>query len=323
MSFIKTKRLKPDAAGIAQAAQMLRAGELVAFPTETVYGLGADATDGQAVARIYEAKGRPSFNPLIAHVPDLDTAKMLAVFNEAALTLSKALWPGPLTLVLPKQPNCPVSELATAGLDTIAIRCPAHPLAQSLLKAAERPIAAPSANPSGTVSPTTAPHVLDGLTGRIEAVLDGGVCTVGLESTILSVSDQITLLRPGGLELEQIEQETGLSVTQTAQTSTISAPGQLASHYAPSAHLTLNQSTCPRDALWLGFGPMPPATTGLTLSRSSNLREAAANLFATLRRLDEICQETGTTQIAAAPIPQTGLGLAINDRLTRAAAPRP
>ncbi len=307
---------------VAQAADLLCDGHLVAFATETVYGLGADATNGTAVAQIYAAKGRPQFNPLIMHVPSLEAARSLATFSPLAEKLAAAFWPGPLTLVLPRSTNCPVSTLACAGLDTIALRCPAHPQARQLLTKANRPIAAPSANPSGAISPTSAAHVLDGLSGKIAAVLEGGPCEVGLESTILSVTDTATLLRPGGLTSESIEALLGHPL-KTPQTAEITAPGQLASHYAPNTKLTLNATKPIPGNLWLGFGSMPNTATGLNLSQTSNLTEAAANLFDHLRRLDAIASKNGHSQINAAPVPNTGLGLAINDRLKRAAAPKP
>jgi len=310
MSPAATKRIAPTPAGISEAAALLRDGSLVAFPTETVYGLGADATNGRAVAAIFTAKNRPSFNPLIVHVPDLAAAEALVVFSQTARDIAQAFWPGPLTLVLPVRPDV-VSDLVTAGLPTLAIRIPAHPLAQELLRLADRPIAAPSANPSGAISPTTADHVANGLNGKIAAILDGGACEVGLESTILGFDPEPTLLRPGGLPQEALEAALR-SPLRIAQPQTPTAPGQLASHYAPDASVRLNITQT--DGTLLGFGPMECT---LNLSPSGDLTEAATNLFAYLRQLDE-----STDRIDVAPIPETGLGRAINDRLRRAAAPR-
>lgn len=304
------------------AADLLRQGALVAFPTETVYGLGGDATNGTAVAGIFAAKGRPQFNPLICHVPDLDAAQELAQFDEAALTLARAFWPGPLTLVLPSRGR--VSALVSAGLDTVALRVPAHPLAQDLLRQVGRPVAAPSANPSGRISPTTADHVAQGLTGHIAAILDGGACPVGLESTIIGAGG--VLLRPGGLDPDQIAQVLGQPLS-TAVKGKITAPGQLSSHYAPVQPIRLNVTDPAPQEAFLGFGPsfspsfgpiLGPGQAALNLSPTGDLAEAAANLFDHLHRLDAMGQP-----IAVAPVPQTGLGLAINDRLRRAAAPRP
>lgn len=304
------QRLVSDTAGIDTAGGILSAGGLVAFPTETVYGLGADARDGQAVARIYAAKGRPDFNPLIVHVPDLETARRYGTFDADMLRLAQAFWPGPMTLVVPLAPDHGLSPLVTAGLDSVGLRVPAHPLAQQLLRAFGGPIAAPSANPSGRISPTTADHVLAGLGKRIDAVLDGGACAVGLESTIVG-GTPLALLRPGGVAQEAIEAITGPLAAPMDQ---ITAPGQLASHYAPRGSVRLNaQGAQPGEAL-LGFGPMPCT---LNLTETSDLIEAAANLFGHLHHLDSLGQP-----IAVAPIPETGLGRAINDRLRRAAAPR-
>ncbi len=310
MNPVSTQRLAATPQGIADAAALLQKGALVAFPTETVYGLGADATNGQAVARIFEAKNRPSFNPLIVHVPDLDAAKPLVELPQTAQDIAQAFWPGPLTLVLPVKPGA-VSDLVTAGLPTLAIRIPAHPLAQALLRKAGRPIAAPSANPSGAISPTTADHVAAALTGKIAAILDGGPCDVGLESTILGFAPIPTLLRPGGLPQEALEAALGHPLS-THQPDMPNAPGQLASHYAPDAKVRLNVTET--EGTLLGFGPVKGT---LNLSPGGDLTEAAANLFAYLHRLD-----SGTDTIHVAPIPETGLGRAINDRLRRAAAPR-
>jgi L-threonylcarbamoyladenylate synthase len=314
-----TRVLQADAAAIAAAAACLAAGGLVAFPTETVYGLGADACNGEAVARLYAAKGRPAFNPLIAHVGSVAAARQLAVFNADAERLAAAFWPGPLTLVLPRRLDCPVAELALAGLDSLALRVPAHPLAQALLAAFGGPIVAPSANRSGHVSPTGAAHVLADLRGRIDMLLDGGPCPVGVESTIVGCLDGPTLLRPGGVAREAIERVLGRALRVPAPAAPL-APGMLASHYAPKAQLRLNAHEARDGEALLAFGPNVPAAGGMTLNLSArdDLVEAAANLFAHLRALDA----SGTKAIAVMPVPNEGLGEAINDRLARAAAPR-
>lgn len=314
-----TLALPPDAAGIARAAALLRAGGLVAFPTETVYGLGGDATCDAAVAGIYAAKGRPSHNPLIVHVPDLAAAERLAEFDAPARALAAAFWPGPLTLVLPLRPDAGLSPRITAGHTRVALRVPAHPLARALLRACARPLAGPSANPSGKVSPTTAAHVLQGLSGRIAAVLDGGPCPVGVESTILAPGTPTELLRPGGLPAEAIARVLGAAPLRPADAARPVAPGQLASHYAPEAALRLDAAAPEPGELWIGFGPCPGAD--LSLSETGDLAQAAARLFATLREADRRAGPGG--RIAVAPVPATGLGAAINDRLARAAAPRP
>jgi L-threonylcarbamoyladenylate synthase len=320
-----TRVLGADATGIAEAARCLAAGGLVAFPTETVYGLGADATDGAAVARLYAAKGRPSFNPLIAHVADIAAARELAMFDDAAERLAAAFWPGPLTLVLRKRAGCPVSDLATAGLDTIAVRVPDHPVAREILRAFGRPVVAPSANRSGHVSPTTAAHVLGDLRGRIELILDGGATSVGVESTIVACLEQPALLRPGGVPREALERALRLPLAEAPQRDGDAplAPGMLASHYAPRARLRLDaREVRPGEAL-LAFGPqlVPGAAQALrvlNLSPRGDLVEAAANLFSHLRALDAL----NAPSIAAMTVPNQGLGEAINDRLARAAAPR-
>jgi L-threonylcarbamoyladenylate synthase len=320
-----TRVLQAGSEAARAAAQCLAAGGLVAFPTETVYGLGADATDGAAVARVYAAKGRPAFNPLIAHVADLVAARKLARFDDTAARLAQAFWPGPLTLVLPKAPGCPVSDLATAGLDSIAVRVPDHPVAHALLEAFGKPVVAPSANRSGHVSPTTAAHVLADLRGRIDLVVDAGSTAVGVESTIVACIGEPTLLRPGGLPREAITALLGHPLQETALLQAVEedeaplAPGMLASHYAPKARLRLEAtSVAPGEAL-LAFGPAPEHSGAmLNLSLRGDLVEAAANLFSHLRALDA----TGATAIAVMPVPQQGLGEAINDRLRRAAAPR-
>ena len=308
----QTQRLTPSE--IATAAQILKDGRLVAFPTETVYGLGADARNNMAVASIFAAKSRPHFNPLIVHVADIAAVEEIAELSESARALASAFWPGPLTLVLPRRADSSLSDLVTAGLDTVAIRVPAHPLARKLLAEFNGPVAAPSANPSGKISPTTADHVLEGLSGKIAAVLDGGPCGVGLESTIIGFKNGPVLLRSGGLPVEAIEAALGTKVAQNSD-NTITAPGQLKSHYAPSAKLRLNAETPETGEAWLGFGHHEFTTPSLNLSENHDLTEAAANLFAHMRALDKI-----STKIAVAPIPFTGLGLAINDRLERAAS---
>jgi L-threonylcarbamoyladenylate synthase len=310
-----TETLQDNPTDLARAADLLAQGELVAFPTETVYGLGADALNDLAVARIFKAKNRPQFNPLIIHVGNIEMAKSIARFENAALQLAGAFWPGPLTLVLPLKANANLAPLVSAGLDTVAIRVPMHPLAQSLLAKFGGPIAAPSANPSGKISPTNADHVYEGLHGQIAAVFDGGPCPVGLESTIIGFEPAPTLLRPGGLPAEVIEQCLGFPLLQPPAQATPNAPGQLASHYAPNSALRLNvTSRIPGEAL-LGFGTVD---CDLNLSPSGDLTEAAANLFHHLRKLDA----QNPAGIAVSPVPDHGLGRAINDRLKRAAAPR-
>jgi len=314
--MLKTEVLPCDEHGVVRAAELLRTGALVAFPTETVFGLGGDAADRAAVARIFEAKGRPRFNPLIAHVPDAAAADELVRLDARGERLAEAFWPGPLTLVAPLRRGARVADLATAGLSTLAVRAPAHPIAQALLRAVGRPVAAPSANPSGRVSPTCAEHVLDGLSGRIDAVMDGGRCAIGLESTIVGLgSGGAALLRPGGIPVEEVEDVLGVRLERPD--GKIIAPGQLASHYAPQAPMRLDADAPTPGEVYLGFGADPPGE--MTLSARGDLAEAAANLFAALRRMDALA--SGRT-IAVAPIPDHGLGLAINDRLRRAAAPR-
>jgi L-threonylcarbamoyladenylate synthase len=324
-----TRVIKADSEAAAAAARCLAAGGLVAFPTETVYGLGADAQDGIAVARLYDAKGRPAFNPLIAHVPDLGAARKLARFDAMAERLATALWPGPLTLVLPKAQSCAVAELATAGLDSVAVRVPDHPVARGILAAFGRPVVAPSANRSGHVSPTTAQHVLADLRGRIDLIVDGGATPVGVESTIVSCLGEPALLRPGGVPRAAIEDVLGHALAEAPSQDGADegeaplAPGQLASHYAPRTALRLDAtSVAPGEAL-LAFGTQAPAGATpvrmLNLSSRGDLIEAAANLFSHLRVLDA----AGACAIAVMPVPHEGLGEAINDRLTRAAAPRP
>jgi L-threonylcarbamoyladenylate synthase len=308
-----------DDAAIEDAARILRRGGLVAFPTETVYGLGADATNGTAVARIFEAKGRPRFNPLIVHVRDLAAAEKFVEFRDEARKLAEHFWPGALTLVLPRKPDSGLSELVSAGLDTVALRVPAHPIAQRLLAAAEIPIAAPSANASGEVSPTSADHVRRSLGEKVELILDGSTTQLGLESTIIGFDgERPVLLRPGSVPRDAIEAVVG-PLAQHSE-GKISSPGRLRSHYAPSAKLRLNaKDVKPGEAL-LAFGPAAPAGVRVVrnLSPKGDLVEAAANLFAMLRELDAM----DVSAIAVMPIPDSGLGEAINDRLRRGAAPK-
>ncbi|MCZ8142872.1 MAG: L-threonylcarbamoyladenylate synthase [Acetobacteraceae bacterium] len=322
-----TRRLGADQ--VAEAARLLRAGELVAFPTETVYGLGADARNGRAVAAVFEAKGRPHFNPLICHFPDAESAFAEVIADDRARALAAAFWPGPLTLVLPRRAECRIDLLAGAGLDTLAVRVPAHPLALELLRAAAIPVAGPSANRSGAVSPTTADHVLEGLSGRIAAVLDGGACDVGVESTVLDLAmGGAALLRPGGVPVEAIEAVIGkvsrpLPISAAEKTRTLRSPGMMLSHYAPTLPVRLGAVDVVADEALLAFGPpLPGAGLVWQLSETGDLLEAAARLFAGLRHLDAEGGQRGLTRIATMPIPESGLGAAINDRLARAAAPR-
>lgn len=304
---------------IEQAAEILRRGGLLAFATETVYGLGADACNGTAVAGVYGAKGRPAFNPLIIHLPDLAAAERFGVFSPLARKLAEAFWPGPLSLVVPVRGGAGLSSLVTAGLDTVAIRVPAHDGARALLAAFGGPVAAPSANPSGGISPTRMSHVLDGLDGKIDGVLDGGDCDVGLESTILLAGEEVALLRAGGVTVEDVEAVLGQTVARPEDPNTPKSPGQLASHYAPDAKVRINATEPRADEVLIGFGAASGAD--LNLSEAGDLAEAASNLFDMLRQADELARQNGHT-IAVAPVPLKGLGLAINDRLTRAAADR-
>ncbi len=325
-----TQRLLDDAAGIARAAELLRSGELVAFGTETVYGLGADATDTRAVASVFDAKGRPHFNPLICHYPDADAAFRHVVASAEARALAERFWPGPLTLVLPRRVTCPVALLAGAGLDTLAVRVPMGATALELLRQVGRPVAAPSANRSGEVSPTTAAHVLAGLDGRIAAVLDSGDCAVGVESTVLDLAaGRPFLLRPGGAAIADIEAVIGpfgRGITPLAAEAprTLRSPGLLVSHYAPRLPVRLDAATAGAQEALLAFGPAPAgAVCVFQLSAGRDVVEAASRLFAGLRWLDAEGARLGLAGIAAMPVPLEGLGLAINDRLQRAAAPRP
>ena len=325
---LTTPILPANEAAVASAARCLAEGGLVAFPTETVYGLGADATNPQAIARLYQAKGRPAFNPLIAHVSDLEAGMRLARFDARAIALARAFWPGPLTLVLPKTKDCPVADLATAGLDTIAIRVPAHPVAREILRAFGGPVVAPSANLSGHVSPTTAAHVQSDLAGRIDLIVDGGAVAVGVESTIVGCFDAPMLLRPGGVPRGEIERVLGRTLLQPPEdadsvTDQPLAPGMLASHYAPRTRVRLNAERVEAGEALLAFGSgaipgVDAATVVMNLSARGDLNEAAANLFGYLRALDT----SGARAIAVMPVPHHGLGEAINDRLRRAAMGR-
>jgi L-threonylcarbamoyladenylate synthase len=313
MESLLSKTMPADARAIARAADLLRDGKLVAFPTETVYGLGADAQNGKAVAGIFAAKGRPRFNPLIVHVLDMAEAERHAVFSNMARTLAEKFWPGALTLVLPRRAGTSLSELVSAGLETVAIRVPAHPIAAALLQEGKLPIAAPSANLSGRISATTAAHVAAALNQNVDLILDGGAAPLGLESTIVGFdASSCVLLRPGAIARQAIEEIAG---PLRAADGAIRSPGQLESHYAPRAALRLNVRTKESGEILLGFGSSPEAA--LNLSPTGDLREAASNLFAMLHELDR-----RGCRIAVAPIPETGLGEAINDRLRRAAAPR-
>lgn len=296
---------------IADATTRLQAGELVAVPTETVYGLAADSTNAIAIANIYRTKGRPDFNPLIVHVPDIDAARKIAMFNDLAATLAEKFWPGPLTLVIPKTSDCPVTPAVTAGLDTIALRCPAHPLMQELLEASGLFLAAPSANKSGEISPTTAKHVERSLRSAVPLILDGGRCETGVESTIVAIRDEdYQILRPGPITKEDLQRIIGKPGI-AKQVSTIEAPGQLMSHYAPSKPVRINAKQSEPDEYHIGFGDIDGDDN---LSASGDLAEAATNLFAALHVADAAAK----AQIAVAPIPKSGIGAAINDRLKRA-----
>jgi len=315
MTVSPLRELQADAAGLDAAAAILRDGGLVAFPTETVYGLGADACNDRSVAGIFAAKDRPSFNPLIAHFPNRVVAENYCEFNDIAARLADVFWPGPLTLVLPLRPQSGISSLVTAGLQTLAIRVPDHPVAAGLLGRFGGPVAAPSANPSGRISPTTAAHVKDGLAHKINALVDGGPCQVGLESTIIRCVGTPALLRAGGVPVEAVEVCLGQPLQQPSDPATPQSPGQLASHYAPNGSVRLNVVRPEKDEILLGFGQVDAV---LNLSPSGDVTEAAARLFDCLHQLDAM----GAVRIAVSPIPDIGLGQAINDRLRRAAAPR-
>ncbi|GLV20673.1 threonylcarbamoyl-AMP synthase [Sphingobium sp. TomMM35A] len=299
---------------LREAALLIRAGEPVAVPTETVYGLAADATDDSAVAAIYSAKGRPSFNPLIVHVADQEMAERLAVFSPVADRLASRFWPGALTMVLPVREGSGLSSLVTAGLPTVALRLPAHPAMRALIRESHRPLAAPSANRSGAISPTRAEHVLASLNGKVRLILDEGPTSEGLESTIAAPEeDRIRLLRPGPVTAAMLEEASGLPVEVGAEKARIEAPGQLESHYAPSKPVRLNALRAEKDEYLIGFGLMP---CNLNLSPDADVQEAAANLFAALH----VADASAASHIAVAPIPDEGIGVAINDRLRRAAA---
>jgi L-threonylcarbamoyladenylate synthase len=325
---LTTPILPANEAAVASAARCLAQGGLIAFPTETVYGLGADAANPAAIARLYQAKGRPAFNPLIAHVSDLAAGQKIARFDATATALAQAFWPGPLTLVLPKSRDCPVADLATAGLDTVAVRVPAHPVARAILRAFGGPVVAPSANLSGHVSPTTAEHVHHDLAGRIDLIVDGGAVNVGVESTIVGCFEAPMLLRPGGLPRAEIERVLGRALMQPPEDADNDsgqplAPGMLASHYAPRTRVRLNAGQIEAGEALLAFGPslvpgVETAVTVMNLSARGDLNEAAANLFGYLRALDS----KGARAIAVMPVPHHGLGEAINDRLRRAAVDR-
>ncbi|AKS47436.1 translation factor SUA5 [Octadecabacter temperatus] len=315
MNNVTTEVFAADDAGLSSAACVLEQGGLVAFPTETVYGLGVDARDSDAVARLYQAKGRPSFNPLIVHVASLEIAEKYVVFDAVARSLAQAFWPGALTLVLPLRLDAGISPLVTAGLDTLAIRVPDNSVAQGLMAAFDGPIAAPSANPSGQVSPTKFTHVQSQMAGRINGIVDGGDCGVGLESTIVATQPVPTLLRAGGLPAEALEAALGDTLALAGETTAPSSPGQLASHYAPKGTVRLNAVDVEPDETLLGFGAIEAT---VNLSPSGDLVEAAAALFDALHQLNAL----GAEKIAVSPIPDNGLGRAINDRLRRAAAPR-
>ena len=311
----RTRILPANEASIAQAAAMIRRGLPVAVPTETVYGLAGDATSGEAVAAIYTAKGRPSFNPLIVHVGSIASAETVALLSPIAHRLATAFWPGPLTMVLPRVSGAPIAGLVTAGLETIAVRIPAHPVMRALIEAVGRPLAAPSANASGSISATRAEHVAHSLDGRIELVLDGGASKVGIESTIVAVEeDRLRLLRPGSVTVGMLRDAVGVPV-ETMGDGRIEAPGQMLSHYAPSKPLRLDATTAEPGEYLIGFGPV---LGRISLSARGDLTEAAARLFDLLHEADRSEEDA----IAIAPIPDEALGLAINDRLKRAAAPR-
>ncbi|MEI4484707.1 L-threonylcarbamoyladenylate synthase [Frigidibacter sp. MR17.14] len=318
---LETRSLAPTTEGLDEAARLLAAGALVAFPSETVYGLGGDARQDAACAAIYAAKGRPQFNPLIVHLADVAAVARYAVMDDRARALAAAFWPGPLTLVLPRREEAGLSPLVSAGMATVAVRVPAHPLTRRLLQTFGGPLAGPSANPSGRVSPTRAEHVLEGLAGRIAAVLDGGPCAVGVESTIVGLAEGAPqLLRPGGVPVEAIEAVLGQPLVAGGSAEAPTAPGQLSSHYAPGAAVRLGVTRPDAGEIWVGFGP-DCAGADLSLSETGDLTEAAARLFHMLREADRLAGQGG--RIAFAPVPDTGLGRAINDRLGRAAAPRP
>ncbi|WP_438994160.1 L-threonylcarbamoyladenylate synthase [Pseudemcibacter sp.] len=316
----KSRIYKPTAEAISMASDILKKGEVVSFPTETVYGLGADATNSDAVAKIFSAKNRPSFNPLIIHLPNTQMVEKYVELSQLTKDLSNIFWPGPFTMVLPLKKNSGISTLITAGLETVAIRVPSHPVAHTLLNEFNGPIAAPSANKSGQISPTTAQHVDQEFGDELELIIDGGPCDNGLESTIVKVVyDQLTILRPGNVTVEEIQEKIEVKiVTDTQPTDNPIAPGQLKSHYAPNANVRLNVINPEMNEAYLAFGDTNQVENMLNLSPSGDLEEAASNLFSMMRSLDQLNLKT----ISVAPIPKSGVGVAINDRLERAAAPK-
>ena len=312
---MQTKIFNTSRHDLSKASELIKSGGTLAFPTETVYGLGADATNKLAVAKIFQAKGRPSFNPLIIHCFSIEQIKTFAMWSAEAQTVADKFWPGPLTMVLPLSPNSQISSLALAGLQTVAIRMPNHSVAQSILKLANKPIAAPSANPSGAVSATKAQHVISRLNGKIEGIISGNSSKIGLESTIISFLPEPSILRFGAIDETDISEILGLDLKTKRKDAKITAPGQLSSHYAPKGSIRLNSKVFKKNEVSLGFGEI---LCDLNLSPKANLTEAAANLFDYLHRLDEM----GAEKIAVSPIPEEGIGIAINDRLRRAAAPK-
>ena len=312
---MQTKIFNTSRHDLSKASELIKSGGTLAFPTETVYGLGADATNKLAVAKIFQAKGRPSFNPLIIHCFSIEQIQTFAMWSSEAQTVADKFWPGPLTMVLPLLPNNQISSLALAGLQTVAVRMPDHSVAQSILQLANTPIAAPSANPSGAVSATKAEHVISRLNGKIEGIISGYSSKIGLESTIISFLPEPSILRFGAIDETDISELLGLDLKKKTKDEEISAPGQLSSHYAPKGSIRLNSKVFKKNEVSLGFGEI---LCDLNLSREANLAEAAANLFDYLHRLDEM----GAEKIAVSPIPEEGIGIAINDRLRRAAAPK-
>ena len=312
---MQTKIFNTSRHDLSKASELIKSGGTLAFPTETVYGLGADATNKLAVAKIFQAKGRPSFNPLIIHCFSIEQIQTFAMWSSEAQTVADKFWPGPLTMVLPLLPNNQISSLALAGLQTVAVRMPDHSVAQSILQLANTPIAAPSANPSGAVSATKAEHVISRLNGKIEGIISGYSSKIGLESTIISFLPEPSILRFGAIDETDISELLGLDLKKKRKDEKISAPGQLSSHYAPKGSIRLNSKVFKKNEVSLGFGEI---LCDLNLSREENLAEAAANLFDYLHRLDEM----GAEKIAVSPIPEEGIGIAINDRLRRAAAPK-
>ena len=312
---MQTKIFNTSRHDLSKASELIKSGGTLAFPTETVYGLGADATNKLAVAKIFQAKGRPSFNPLIIHCFSIEQIQTFAMWSSEAQKVANKFWPGPLTMVLPLLPNSQISSLALAGLQTVAVRMPNHSVAQSILQLANKPIAAPSANPSGAVSATKAEHVISRLNGKIEGIISGYSSKIGLESTIISFLPEPSILRFGSIHETDISELLGLDLKKKRKDEKISAPGQLSSHYAPKGSIRLNSKVFKKNEVSLGFGKI---LCDLNLSREANLAEAAANLFDYLHRLDEM----GAEKIAVSPIPEEGIGIAINDRLRRAAAPK-